>query len=47
MTDTVRSSEEQVNVHLGRRTVLRSEPENKLVQYCITMGPRYYGHLRT
>jgi len=35
--DTSRSSEELVNVHVGRRTVLPSEYENKLVEYCITM----------
>jgi hypothetical protein len=28
-------------VHLGR-TVLANEPENRLVQYCITMDQRYY-----
>jgi hypothetical protein len=33
--DTARSPEELVNVHLGRRTVLRSELENKLVEYSI------------
>ena len=35
--DTSRSPEELVNVHLGRRTVLPSELEDKLVEYCITM----------
>jgi hypothetical protein len=41
--DTSRSPEELVIVHLGRRTVLPSELENKLVEYCIIMGQRYYG----
>ena len=41
--DTLRSPEELVNVHLGRRTVLPSEVENKFVEYCITMNRRYYG----
>jgi hypothetical protein len=41
--DTSRSPEELVDVHLGRRTVLPSELENKLVEYCITMDQRYYG----
>jgi hypothetical protein len=41
--DTSRSPEELVDVHLGRRNVLPSELENKLVQYCITMNQRYYG----
>jgi len=45
--DTSRSPEELVNVHLGRRAVLPSELENKHVEYCIAMDPRYYGHLRT
>jgi hypothetical protein len=40
--DTSRSPEELVDVHLGR-TVLPSEVENKLVEYCITMAQRYYG----
>jgi len=35
--DTSHSPEELVNVQLGRRTVLPSEHENKLVEYCITM----------
>ena len=30
-------------MHLGRKTVLPSELENKLVQYCIIMGQSYYG----
>jgi hypothetical protein len=37
------SPDELVNVQLGRRTVLPSEPENKLVEYCITMDQRYCG----
>jgi len=37
------SSEELVNVHLGRRTVLPSKLENKLLEYCIIMDQRYYG----
>jgi len=37
---TARSPEELVNVHLGRRTVLRNELENKLVEYCIIVGQR-------
>jgi hypothetical protein len=32
-----------VNVHLGRKTVQPSEPENKLVEYCIIMDQSYYG----
>jgi hypothetical protein len=43
VTDTSRSPEELVNVHLGRRTILPSELQNKLVEYCIIMGQRYYG----
>ena len=43
MKDTSRSPEELVNVHLERRTVLPSEFENKLVEYCIIMDQRYYG----
>jgi len=35
--DTSCSPEELVNVHVGRITVLPSEYENKLVEYCITM----------
>jgi len=41
--DTSRSPEELVNVHLGRITVLPSELENKLVEYCLIMDQRYYG----
>jgi hypothetical protein len=41
--DTSRSPEELVNVHLGRRNVLPSELENKLVEYCINMDRIYYG----
>jgi hypothetical protein len=37
--DRARSPEELVNVHLGR-TVLLSELENKIVEYCIIRGPR-------
>jgi len=40
--DTSGPPEELVNVHLGRRTVLPSELENKLVEYCIIMEQRYY-----
>ena len=31
------SPEKLVNVHLGRKTVIPSELENKLVEYCIIM----------
>jgi hypothetical protein len=41
--DISRSPEELVNVRLGRRAVLPSELENKLVEYCMTMDQRYYG----
>jgi hypothetical protein len=41
--DTSPSPEELVNVHLGRITVLPSEIENKLVEYCLIMDQRYYG----
>jgi hypothetical protein len=41
--DTSRSSEDLVNVHLGRRTVLPSELENKVLEYCIIMDQRHYG----
>ena len=41
MKDTSRSPEELVNVHLGRKTVLPSELENKLVEYCIIMDQSY------
>ena len=43
MKDTFRSAEELVNVQLGRRTVLPSERENKLLEYCIIMDQRHYG----
>ena len=43
MKDTSRSSEEVVNVHLGRKTVLPSDLENKLVEYCVIMDQSYYG----
>ena len=43
MKDTSRSTEELVNVHLERRTVLPSELENKLLEYCIIMDQRCYG----
>jgi hypothetical protein len=39
---TSRSTEEPVNLHLGRRTAVPSELENKLVEYCIIMDQRYY-----
>ena len=42
MKDTSRSPEELVNVHLGRKTVLPSEFENKRVQFCIIMDQSYY-----
>ena len=41
--DTSCSPKELVNVHLGGRTVLPSEPENKLVEYCIVMDQRCCG----
>jgi hypothetical protein len=41
--DTSRSQEELVNVYLRRRTVPRSELENKPLEYCIIMDQRYYG----
>ena len=41
MKDASLSSEELVNVHVGRRTVLLSELENKLLDCCITMDQRY------
>jgi len=41
--DTYGSPEELVNVRLGRRTVLPSDLEDKLVEYCITLDQRYYG----
>jgi hypothetical protein len=34
--------EKLVNVHLGIKTVLPSEPENKLVKYCIITDQSYY-----
>ena len=43
MKDTSGSPEEAVNVHLGRKTVLPSELENKLVEYYIIMDQSYYG----
>ena len=43
MKDTSRSSAEVVNLHLGRKTVLASEFENKLVKYCVIMDQSYYG----
>ena len=39
---TFRSSEETVNVHLGRKTVLPSQLENKHVQNCVIMDQSYY-----
>jgi len=44
VNDTSRSPEHLVNVHLGRRTVLPSELENKLLEYCTIMDQRCYGH---
>jgi len=41
--DTSRSAEELVNVYLGRRTILPSELENKLLEYCIITDQSYYG----
>jgi len=41
--DTSPSPEELLNVHLGRRTVLPSEPENKFLEYFIIVDQRYYG----
>jgi len=41
--DTFRSSEDVVNVHLGRKTVLPSELVNKLVEYCVIMQQSSYG----
>jgi len=41
--DISRSPEELVNVHLGRRTVLSSELENKFLEYSIIIDQRYYG----
>ena len=39
--DTSRSPEEVAYVHLGRKTVLPSELENKLLEYCVIMDQRY------
>ena len=41
--DTSRSPEKLVNVHLGRKTILPSELENKRVEYCIIMNQSYDG----
>jgi hypothetical protein len=41
--DISRSPQELVKVHLGRKTVLPSELENKLVEYCIIMDQIYDG----
>jgi len=41
--NTTRSPEELVYVNLGRRNVLPSELENKLLEYCIIMDQKYYG----
>ena len=46
MKDASRPPEELVNMHLGRRTVLPSELENKLMAYCIIMDQTYYGQRR-
>jgi hypothetical protein len=43
MKGTSRSPEELINVHSGRRTVLPSEFENKLLERCIIMDQRYHG----
>ena len=43
MKDTSCSPKELVNVHLGRKTVLPSELENKLIEYCIIMDQSYDG----
>ena len=40
--DTSRTVGELLNVNFGR-TVLSSELENRLVEYCITMDQRYHG----
>ena len=37
------SPEELVNVHLGIKTVLPFELENKRFEYCIIMDQSYYG----
>jgi hypothetical protein len=44
--NTSLSPDELVNVHVGSRTVLPNELENKLVEYCITMDQGYYGPRR-
>ena len=41
--DTSCSPKELIDVHLGRRTFVHSELENKLMEYCIIMDQRYYG----
>jgi hypothetical protein len=41
--DTSLSPEEPVNVRVGRRTVLRSEFGNKLLEFCIITDQRCYG----
>jgi hypothetical protein len=41
--DTSLSAEELINVRGGRSTVLPSELENGLVEYCIITNRRYYG----
>jgi hypothetical protein len=41
--DTSRSPEELVNVSLGRRTVLLSELQNKIVEYYMIMDQRCCG----
>jgi len=41
--DTSRSPEELIIVHLGRRSVLPSGLENKLLEYCIIMDQTHYG----
>jgi len=41
--DTSYSPEELVNVQLGRKLVLPSELENKLVEHCIIMDQSYSG----
>jgi len=40
--DTTRSPEEIVYMNLRRRTVLPSELENKLLEYCIIMDQKSY-----
>jgi hypothetical protein len=44
--DISHSTEELVNVNLGRRTVLPSELENKLFVYCLIMDRRCCGLTR-